>query len=159
MRGALQPGVTLRALGVLQHCPQAALSLLLSLLPAPDLQAEGAAAALLRGHATHGHLPVHPLLSLRGVHLLKPAVAWILDGTTSPVAEAVQPARGGLARKELRQKKMHQFPWDSAYSSNKDSTGLLTEKYSGNLFSIPVSFPWYNFFWFLFRFRHFPPWH
>lgn len=46
-----------------------------------------------------------------------------------PLAEAVQPAREGLARKELREKKkMQPFPRDSAYSSNKGSPCLLTER-------------------------------
>lgn len=39
---------------------------------------------------------------------------------------------------------MQQFPRDSAFSDNKDSTCLLTERFSGNLFPIPVSFPWYH---------------
>lgn len=41
-----------------------------------------------------------------------------LAGTT---IGAIQPAREGLARKELRQIKMEQVPQDCAYSSPKDS--------------------------------------
>lgn len=82
--------------------------------------------------------------------------SWGLLRVAGTTREAVQTARGGLARKELRQIKMQSFPGDSAYSSNKDSMRFLTESYSGNLFSVPDSFPWYIFFWFLFRFRHLP---
>lgn len=48
--------------------------------------------------------------------------------------EAVQPTKEGLARKELKQKKMQQFSRDSVYSSNKDSTCLLTEILWGLVF-------------------------
>lgn len=70
LRRALQPDVAFGAHGFFQHCPEAAFSLHLPLLPAPDLQAEGHAVAMLRGHAAHCHLPLHPLLPLRGVQLL-----------------------------------------------------------------------------------------
>lgn len=70
LRRPLQPDLALGADGFLQHGPEAALPLHLPLLPAPDLQAEGHEAALLGGHAAHGHLPLHPLLPLRGVQLL-----------------------------------------------------------------------------------------
>ena len=105
--GTLQPGVTVWALGLLQHCPQAALPLLLSLLPAPDVQAEGTAAALLRGHATHGHLPVHPLLSLWGVQLLSPAIEWLLDGTDPPPCwgSSTSQGRTGKGRVKAKEKK------------------------------------------------------
>lgn len=106
--GTLQPSITLRALGVLQHCPQAALPLFLSLLSSPDLQAESIASALLRGHATHGHLPVHPLLSLRGMWLLRPAVEWLLDGTTSPHQWDNSISHGPTGKKEVKAKKKMQ---------------------------------------------------
>lgn len=70
LRRALQPDVTLGADGFFQHCPEAAFPLHLPLLSAPDLQAEGHAVAMLRGHEAHCHLPLHPLLPLRGVQLL-----------------------------------------------------------------------------------------
>lgn len=70
LRRALQPDVALGAHGFLQRGAQAALPLHLPLLPPPDLQAEGHEAEVLGGHAPHGHLPLHPLLPLRGVQLL-----------------------------------------------------------------------------------------
>lgn len=107
VRGALQPGITLRALGLLQHCPQAALPFLLSLLPAPDVQTEGTEAALLWGHATHGHLPVHPLLSLRGVQLLRPAVEWLLDGTVPPPRWNSSTSQGRTGKGRVKAKKKY----------------------------------------------------
>lgn len=70
LRRALQPDVTLGADGFFQHSPEAAFPFHLPLLPAPDLQAEGHEVAMLRWHAAHCHLPLHPLLPLRGVQLL-----------------------------------------------------------------------------------------
>lgn len=70
LRRALQPDVALGAHGFFQHRPEATFPLHLPLLPAPDLQAEGHAVAMLGGDAAHCHLPLHPLLPLRGVQLL-----------------------------------------------------------------------------------------
>lgn len=73
---------------------------------------------------------------------------WLLDGTT---VEAVWAARERLARKELRQKRMQPFSRDSAYSSNKDSTCLLTERDTlgtslqfPSPFSGTISFGWFS---------------
>lgn len=49
-------------------------------------------------------------------------------GQPPSISETIQSVMDRLARKKLRQKKMQQFPWDSAFFSNKDSTCLLTER-------------------------------
>lgn len=89
LRRPLQPDVALGAHGVLQRGAEAALPLQLPLLPAPDLQAEGHEAALLGGHAAHGHLPLHPLLPLRGVQLL--GTRAVADGGQGGAAVGEEP--------------------------------------------------------------------
>lgn len=63
---------------------------------------------------------------------------------------SVQPTweRTGKKRVKVENAK---FPQDSKYFSNKDFVLLDRESYPGNLFSIPISFPWYNFFGVLFQ--------
>lgn len=60
-----------------------------------------------------------------------------LAGTTTGT---VQPARGGLARKELRQIKMERVPQDCAYSSPKDSMCFQWRVTLGTRLSLPSPF-------------------
>lgn len=69
--GSLQSNITLWANGVLQYSPQTALPFHLPLLPPPNVQTEGHEVALLRGHETHGHLPLHSVLPLWRVQFLE----------------------------------------------------------------------------------------
>lgn len=94
---ALQPDITLGTNGFFQHRPEAAFPLHLPLLPAPDLQAEGHAVAMLRGHAAHCHLPLHPLLSLWGVQLLRMYPPQQLGDQDAAVREGSQEETRGEA--------------------------------------------------------------